>query len=89
MLLRRIMSVVSCLTSCMQVIDHVDELDEGAILDRLDVLHKTERRTQAEVLQLAVQFAILHDEHTLDPGSPATWTAGKGDRATAVAGPRW
>jgi hypothetical protein len=53
----------------MQVVDHIDELDEGAVLDRLDVLHATERRTQAEVLQLAVQFAILHDEHTLDPHS--------------------
>jgi hypothetical protein len=51
----------------MQVIDSIDELDEGAVLDRLDVLHATERRTQAEVLQLAVQFAVLHDEHTLDP----------------------
>jgi hypothetical protein len=51
----------------MQVIDSIDELDEGALLDRLDVLHATERRTQAEVLQLAVQFAVLHDEHTLDP----------------------
>ena len=53
----------------MQVIEHIDKLDEGEILDRLDVLHETERRTQAEVLRLAVQFAILHDEHTLDPNS--------------------
>ncbi len=53
----------------MQVMDHIEDLDEGALLDRLDFLHATERRTQAEVLQLAVQFAILHDEHTLDPRS--------------------
>ena len=43
--------------------EHIDELDEGAVLDRLDVLHAAERRTQAEVLQLAVQLATLHDEH--------------------------
>jgi hypothetical protein len=55
--------------SYMQLIDHIEDLDEGAVLDRLDVLHATERRTQAEVLQLAVQFAVLHDEHTLDPSS--------------------
>ncbi len=53
----------------MQAIEHIDELDESGILDRLDDLRETERRTQAEVLQLAVQFAILHDEHTLDPDS--------------------
>lgn len=53
----------------MQVMDPIEDLDEGGVLDRLDVLHATERRTQAEVLQLAVQFAILHDEHTLDPRS--------------------
>jgi hypothetical protein len=52
----------------MQVMDIVD-LDEGALLDRIDALHAAERRAQAEVLQLAVQFAILHDEHTLDPRS--------------------
>ena len=53
----------------MQVMDHIEDLDEGALLGRLDFLHATERRTQAEVLQLAVQFAILHDEHTLDSRS--------------------
>ena len=53
----------------MQLIDPIEDLDEGAVLDRLDVLRATERRTQAEVLQLAVQFAVLHDDHTLDPNS--------------------
>jgi hypothetical protein len=53
----------------MQVIDSIDELGEAGALDRLDVLHESERRTQAEVLRLAVQFAVLHDEHTLDPDS--------------------
>ena len=51
----------------MQVMDQIEDLDECALLDRLDALHATEGRAQAEVLQLAVQFAILHDEHTLDP----------------------
>ena len=51
----------------MQVIEQIDELGEAEVLDRLEVLHEIERRTQAEVLQLAVQFAVLHDEHTLDP----------------------
>lgn len=45
----------------------IDELDEAQVLDRLDVLHVAVRRSEAEVLQLAVQFAVLHDEHTLDP----------------------
>jgi Domain of unknown function (DUF222) len=58
-----------CLTLLMQAIEGIDELGEAGILDRLDVLHANERRTQAEVLLLAVQFAVLHDEHTLDPGS--------------------
>jgi hypothetical protein len=53
----------------MQVMQEIEDFDEGALLDRLDVLHATERRTQAEVLQLAVQFAVLHDELTLDPDS--------------------
>lgn len=53
----------------MQVMENIEDLDEGGVLDRLDVLHATVRRTQAEILQLAVQFAILHDEHTLDPRS--------------------
>jgi len=53
----------------MQAIEGIDELGEAGILDLLDSLHATERRTQAEVLRLAVQFAVLHDEHTLDPRS--------------------
>ena len=51
------------------MIEQIDELGEAEVLDRLDVLHETQRRAEAEVLQLAVQFAILHDEHTLDPMS--------------------
>ncbi len=50
----------------MQAIEQVDELAEAEVLDRLDVLHETQRRVEAEVLQLAVQFAVLHNEHTLD-----------------------
>jgi hypothetical protein len=53
----------------MQVRENIEDLDEGGVLDRLDVLHATERRTQAEILQLAAQFAILHDEDTLDARS--------------------
>ena len=45
----------------------IDELDEAEILDRLDVLHERRRRAEAEILLLAAQFAVLHDEHTLDP----------------------
>ncbi|MGZ8745282.1 MAG: DUF222 domain-containing protein, partial [Nocardioides sp.] len=51
----------------MQEVPPIDELDEAEILDRLDVLHGARRRAEAEILQLAVQFAALHDEHTLDP----------------------
>ena len=53
----------------MQALEDIDELSEAGVLERLDVLHAAERRAQAEVLQLAVQFAVLHDEHTLDPRS--------------------
>lgn len=59
----------SCLAVLIQVIEHIDELGEAEVLDRLDVLHEAQRRAESEVLLLAVQFAILHDEHTLDPMS--------------------
>lgn len=51
----------------MQEVPPIDELDEAEILDRLDVLHVTRRRADAEILLLATQFAVLHGEHTLDP----------------------
>lgn len=51
----------------MQEVPPIDELDEAEILDRLDVLHEARRSAEAEILQLGVQFAILHDERTLDP----------------------
>lgn len=53
----------------MEEIEQVDELGEAGVLDRLDVLHERQRRAEAEVLRLAVQFAVLHDEDTLDPVS--------------------
>jgi len=59
----------SCLAVLMQVREHIDELGEAEVLDRLDVLHVAQRRAESEVLLLAVQFAILHDEQTLDPQS--------------------
>ena len=53
----------------MQEVPQIDELDEAQILDRLDVLHESRRRAEVEILQLAAQFAVPHDEHTLDPAS--------------------
>ena len=53
----------------MQEVPPIEELDEAEVLDRLDVLHETRRRAEAEILQLAVQFAVLHDEHTLEPAT--------------------
>ena len=37
-----------------------DHLSRDEILDRCDVLHATVRRSEAEVLVLAVRFALLH-----------------------------
>jgi hypothetical protein len=71
----------------MQVRD-IEDLDEDAVLERLDVLHAAERRAQAEVLQLAVQFAILHDEHTLDPRCRDLDGRERASR-TAAPGRRW
>ena len=53
----------------MQVIAQIDEMDEAQVLDRLDVLHETQRRAESEILELAVHYAVLHNEHTLDPNS--------------------
>ncbi|MCW2844002.1 MAG: hypothetical protein JWN22_1918 [Nocardioides sp.] len=55
----------------MNEVPQIDELDEAEILDRLDDLHRTRRRAEVEVLRLAVRFAVLHDEHTLDPARSA------------------
>ena len=38
----------------------VDDLSRNELLDRADVLHTTVRRAEADVLVLAVRFALLH-----------------------------
>ena len=58
-----------CLTCSMQEVPPIDELDEAEILDRLDTLHTTQRSAEVQILRLAAQFAVLHDEQTLVPGT--------------------
>ncbi len=53
----------------MQEVPQIDELDEAEILDRLDDLHRTRRRAEVEILRLAARFAVLNDEHTLNPAT--------------------
>lgn len=52
----------------MSAVVAVDRLSREEVLDRVDVLHTTVRRAEAEVLVLAVRFALLHG--AVDTGSP-------------------
>jgi hypothetical protein len=44
-----------------------DSLSRDEVLDRVDVLHTTVREAEAEVLVLAVRFAVLHGAVPPDP----------------------
>ena len=52
----------------MQVIEQDLEAMSGSeLLDHVDVLHRTQRRAEVEILKAAAQHAILHNPDTLDP----------------------
>ena len=52
----------------MQVIEQqLDEMSRGELLDHLDLLGRTQRRAEVEILRAAVQHAVLHNPETLDP----------------------
>jgi hypothetical protein len=54
----------------------VDELSRDDVLSRVEVLHATIRRAEAEVLMLAVRFAVLNG--TANPlGQSSTWLPGR------------
>ena len=52
----------------MQVVDQpIDEMSGSELLDHVDALASQQRRCEAEILQVAVQHAVLNNPDTLDP----------------------
>src|SRR5687768_11948105 len=45
----------------------LDEMSGSELLDHVDLLATAQRRCEAEILNAAVQHAIIHNPDTLDP----------------------